>query len=127
MIKNLVKRHRRWINFSANLSQKADENKIDPVVGPDKKIERVIQILARRSKNNPILIGKPGVGKTAVAEGLALRISMGDIPKMLQGKVVASLDIGLLVASTKYRSEFEERIKKIMEMGIFSQGCNFTN
>ena len=101
--------------FGANLTQMASEGKLDPVVGRQKEIERVIQILGRRTKNNPVLIGEPGVGKTAIAEGLAQRIGNGDIPDILEDKRVVTLDIGLLVAGTKYRGEFEERLKKIMD------------
>lgn len=101
--------------FGSNLTQMAGEGKLDPVVGRQKEIERVIQILGRRTKNNPVLIGEPGVGKTAIAEGLAQRISNGDIPDILEEKRVVTLDIGLLVAGTKYRGEFEERLKKIMD------------
>ena len=101
--------------FGNNLTQLASEAKIDPVVGRHNEIDRVIQILGRRTKNNPVLIGEPGVGKTAIAEGLAQRIQTGDIPDILEDKRVLTLDIGLLVAGTKYRGEFEERLKKIME------------
>ncbi|NKB73531.1 MAG: AAA domain-containing protein [Synechococcus sp. s2_metabat2_7] len=101
--------------FGTNLTQLATESKLDPVVGRHKEIDRVIQILGRRTKNNPVLIGEPGVGKTAIAEGLAQRIQQGDIPDILEEKRVLTLDIGLLVAGTKYRGEFEERLKKIME------------
>ncbi|MEM6713770.1 MAG: ATP-dependent Clp protease ATP-binding subunit [Cyanobacteria bacterium P01_D01_bin.6] len=101
--------------FGSNLTQMAGEGKLDPVVGRQKEIERVIQILGRRTKNNPVLIGEPGVGKTAIAEGLAQRITNGDIPDILEEKRVVTLDIGLLVAGTKYRGEFEERLKKIMD------------
>ena len=101
--------------FGSNLTQMASEGKLDPVVGRQKEIERVIQILGRRTKNNPVLIGEPGVGKTAIAEGLAQRIGNGDIPDILEDKRVVTLDIGLLVAGTKYRGEFEERLKKIMD------------
>jgi ATP-dependent Clp protease ATP-binding subunit ClpC len=101
--------------FGANLTQMAAEGKLDPVVGRQNEIERVIQILGRRTKNNPVLIGEPGVGKTAIAEGLAQRISNADIPDILEEKRVVTLDIGLLVAGTKYRGEFEERLKKIMD------------
>lgn len=101
--------------FGANLTQMASEGKLDPVVGRAKEIERVIQILGRRTKNNPVLIGEPGVGKTAIAEGLAQRITNKDIPDILEEKKVVALDIGLLVAGTKYRGEFEERLKKIMD------------
>jgi len=101
--------------FGSNLTQMAAEGKLDPVVGRQKEIERVIQILGRRTKNNPVLIGEPGVGKTAIAEGLAQRIANGDVPDILEEKRVVTLDIGLLVAGTKYRGEFEERLKKIMD------------
>ena len=101
--------------FGNNLTQLATESKLDPVVGRHNEIDRVIQILGRRTKNNPVLIGEPGVGKTAIAEGLAQRIQQGDIPDILEDKRVLTLDIGLLVAGTKYRGEFEERLKKIME------------
>ncbi|MEC8441084.1 MAG: ATP-dependent Clp protease ATP-binding subunit [Cyanobacteriota bacterium] len=101
--------------FGSNLTQLASEAKLDPVVGRHNEIDRVIQILGRRTKNNPVLIGEPGVGKTAIAEGLAQRIQQGEIPDILEDKRVLTLDIGLLVAGTKYRGEFEERLKKIME------------
>ena len=101
--------------FGTNLTQKAIDGKLDPVVGRAKEIERVIQILGRRTKNNPVLIGEPGVGKTAIAEGLAQRIANRDIPDTLDDKRVVALDIGLLIAGTKYRGEFEERLKKIMD------------
>jgi ATP-dependent Clp protease ATP-binding subunit ClpC len=101
--------------FGSNLTQLAGEGKLDPVVGRQKEIERVIQILGRRTKNNPVLIGEPGVGKTAIAEGLAQRIANDDVPDILEDKRVVTLDIGLLVAGTKYRGEFEERLKKIMD------------
>ncbi|MBE9223323.1 ATP-dependent Clp protease ATP-binding subunit [Cyanobacterium stanieri LEGE 03274] len=101
--------------FGSNLTNLAAEGKLDPVVGRQKEIERVIQILGRRTKNNPVLIGEPGVGKTAIAEGLAQRIGNKDVPDLLEDKRVVTLDVGLLVAGTKYRGEFEERLKKIME------------
>ena len=101
--------------FGSNLTQLAGSGKLDPVVGRQQEIDRVIQILVRRTKNNPVLVGEPGVGKTAIAEGLAQRIASGEIPGILEGKRVLTLDIGLLVAGTKYRGEFEERLKKIME------------
>merc|ERR1712100_226598 len=101
--------------FGTNLTKLASESKLDPVVGRHSEIDRVVQILGRRTKNNPVLMGEPGVGKTAIAEGLAQRIQLGDIPDILEDKRVLTLDIGLLVAGTKYRGEFEERLKKIME------------
>jgi len=101
--------------FTTNLSGLAGEGKIDPVIGRDKEVERVVQILSRRRKNNPILIGEPGVGKTAVAEGLALKIYNQEVATCLAEKEVAVLDVGLLLAGTKYRGEFEERLKRIMD------------
>lgn len=101
--------------FGVNLTQSAMDGKLDPVVGRSKEVDRVIQILGRRTKNNPVLIGEPGVGKTAIAEGLAQRIADQNVPDILEEKRVMTLDVGLLVAGTKYRGEFEERLKKIMD------------
>ncbi|MEQ1823100.1 MAG: ATP-dependent Clp protease ATP-binding subunit [Fimbriimonadaceae bacterium] len=101
--------------FGRDLTELAREGKLDPVVGRQNEIERIMQILCRRTKNNPCLIGEPGVGKTAIAEGLALRIVSGDIPELLNGKRIVTLDLAGLVAGTKYRGEFEERMKKVME------------
>src|SRR5579871_1737485 len=101
--------------FGRDLTELARDGKLDPVVGRQNEIERVMQILCRRTKNNPCLIGEPGVGKTAIAEGLALRIISGDIPDLLKNKRIVALDLAGLVAGTKYRGEFEERMKKVME------------
>jgi ATP-dependent Clp protease ATP-binding subunit ClpC len=101
--------------FGRDLNSLAEENKLDPVVGREREIERVIQILSRRTKNNPVLIGEPGVGKTAIAEGLAERIVQGKVPETLRDRRVVTLDLGALVAGSKYRGEFEDRLKKVME------------
>lgn len=108
--------------FAKNLNEMAAKGKLDPVIGRDEEIRRVLQILTRRTKNNPILIGEPGVGKTAIAEGLAHRIISGDVPDNLKSKVVFSLDMGALVAGAKYKGEFEERLKSVVKEVINSDG-----
>jgi len=99
--------------FGRNLTKQATEGKLDPVVGRQTEIERVMQILSRRQKNNPVLIGEPGVGKTAVVEGLASRIATNQVPELLKSKQIYTLDLAALVAGSKYRGEFEERLKKV--------------
>src|SRR6266516_4630219 len=101
--------------FGRNLTQLARENKLDPVIGREKEIERVMQVLSRRTKNNPVLIGEPGVGKTAVVEGLSQSIVKGEVPETLKGKQIYTLDLGALVAGSRYRGDFEERLKKVLK------------
>lgn len=109
------KKFRTLAKYTRNLTKLAAENALDPVIGRDQEIHRVIQILSRRTKNNPVLIGDAGVGKTAIAEGLAQRMASGDVPESLKNKELLSLDLGLMIAGTKYRGEFEERMKNVMK------------
>lgn len=109
--------------YARNLNQLADSGKLDPVIGRDEEIRRILQILSRRTKNNPILVGEPGTGKTAIAEGLAHRIVQGDVPENLKDKVIYSLDMGALIAGAKYKGEFEERLKSVIKEVISSDGA----
>src|SRR5688572_9991220 len=108
--------------YSKNLNDLAKKGKIDPVIGRDEEIRRVLQILSRRTKNNPILLGEPGVGKAAIVEGMAQRIVNGDVPENLKSKILVSLDMGLLVAGAKYKGEFEERLKAVIKEVTDSNG-----
>ena len=108
--------------YAINLNESARHGKLDPVIGREDEIRRVLQILSRRTKNNPILIGEPGVGKTAIAEGLAHRIVNGDVPENLKSRQIYSLDMGALIAGAKYKGEFEERLKAVIKEVIGSEG-----
>jgi ATP-dependent Clp protease ATP-binding subunit ClpB len=108
--------------YTRDLTQAARDGKLDPVIGRDEEIRRAIQVLSRRTKNNPVLIGEPGVGKTAIAEGLALRIVNGDVPESLTDKKLLSLDMGSLIAGAKYRGEFEERLKSVLSEVTSAEG-----
>ena len=108
--------------YAINLNEQARKGKLDPVIGRDEEIRRVLQILSRRTKNNPILVGEPGVGKTAIAEGIAHRIVDGDVPENLRSKQVYSLDMGALIAGAKYKGEFEERLKAVVKEVISAEG-----
>ena len=108
--------------YAKNLNEMAKQGKLDPVIGRDEEIRRTLHILTRRSKNNPILVGEPGVGKTAIAEGLAMRIVNGDVPENLRSKIIYALDMGLLIAGAKYKGEFEERLKSVVKEVSTSDG-----
>ena len=120
--KNAEETYQALSKYAVNLNEKAKTGKLDPVIGRDEEIRRVLQILSRRTKNNPILVGEPGTGKTAIAEGLAHRIIRGDVPSNLQDKTIYSLDMGALIAGAKYQGEFEERLKAVVNEVIKSEG-----
>jgi ATP-dependent Clp protease ATP-binding subunit ClpB len=119
---NPEEKYEALINYGRDLTELADAGKLDPVIGRDEEIRRVMQVLTRRTKNNPVLIGEPGVGKTAVAEGLAQRIASGDVPEILKNRRIVSLDMGALIAGAKYRGEFEDRLKAVLKEVVDSDG-----
>src|SRR5213079_1773113 len=108
--------------YGRDLVEMAPQGKIDPVMGRDEEIRRSMQVLSRRTKNNPVLIGEPGVGKTAIVEGIAQRIAAGDVPESLKNKRILSLDLGALIAGTKYRGEFEDRLKAVLKEIAAAEG-----
>jgi len=120
--KNPEEKYQTLKRFGRNLTEEARRGKLDPVIGREDEIRRVLQVLSRRTKNNPVLIGDPGVGKTAIVEGIAIRISNGDVPETLKNKQIISLDTGSLVAGTSYRGQFEERMKAIVKEVVDSAG-----
>ncbi len=119
---NQEERYEALEKYGRDLTEQARQGKLDPVIGRDEEIRRVIQVLSRRSKNNPVFIGEPGVGKTAIAEGLAQRIINGDVPESLKNRQLISLDMGSLIAGAKYRGEFEERLRSVMKEVTNSDG-----
>src|SRR5690606_16276940 len=108
--------------YGRDLTELARKGKLDPVIGRDEEVRRVLEVLSRRTKNNPVLIGEPGVGKTAIVEGLAQRIVRGDVPEGLKDKKIMALDMGALVAGAKYRGEFEERLKAVLKEIVDAEG-----
>jgi ATP-dependent Clp protease ATP-binding subunit ClpB len=119
---NAESRYNALKKYARDLNELAEKNKLDPVIGRDHELRRVMQMLSRRTKNNPVLIGEPGVGKTAIAEGMALRINRGDVPEGLKSKRIVALDMGALIAGAKYKGEFEERLKAVIKEVTGSDG-----